>query len=181
MAYKARKRKVKKNVPSGKAPAAFFVTGHFISENRDLVARMADEGHIVGNHTDSHPDMTAISSKEAFHAELRPVEEIYEEITSEKMPNYYRPPQGKYSVSNLQMAKALGYKTIFWSLAYVDWDDQQQPSKEEAFDKLLNRTFPGVVVLLHSTSSTNAEILDELLTKWEQMGYTFKPISSLVK
>ena len=95
------------------------------------------------------------------------------------MTKYYRPPQGKYSELNLQMAKDLGYKTFFWSLAYVDWYVDNQPTKEEAFEKLLGRIHPGAIVLLHSTSSTNAEILDELLTKWEEMGYTFKSLSEL--
>ena len=95
------------------------------------------------------------------------------------MSKYYRPPQGKYSEMNLQMAKDLGYKTFFWSLAYVDWYVDNQPTKEEAFEKLLGRIHPGAIVLLHSTSSTNAEILDELLTKWEEMGYTFKSLDEL--
>ena len=97
------------------------------------------------------------------------------------MIKFYRPPQGKYSKSNLQMAKDMGYKTFFWSLAYVDWDQNNQPSKEEAFDKLLKRVHPGAIVLLHSTSSTNGQILDELLTKWEEMGYTFQSLDTLVK
>ncbi len=97
------------------------------------------------------------------------------------MTKYYRPPQGKYSESNLQMAKELGYKTFFWSLAYVDWYEDKQPSKEEAFEKLLNRIHPGALVLLHSTSSTNAQILDELLTRWEEMGYQILPLQDLVK
>lgn len=96
------------------------------------------------------------------------------------MTKFYRPPQGKYSEANLQMAKELGYKTFFWSLAYVDWYVDNQPTKEEAFEKLLGRIHPGAIVLLHSTSSTNAEILDELLTKWEEMGYTFKGLDELV-
>ena len=97
------------------------------------------------------------------------------------MTKYYRPPQGKYSESNLQMAKELGYKSFFWSLAYVDWYQDQQPSKEEAFEKLLNRIHPGALVLLHSTSATNAQILDELLTRWEEMGYQILPLQDLVK
>ena len=96
------------------------------------------------------------------------------------MKKYYRPPQGKYSETNLQMAKDMGYSTFFWSLAYVDWYQDKQPSKEEAFKKLLGRIHPGAVVLLNSTSSTNAQILDELLTKWEEMGYTFKSLDQLV-
>lgn len=92
-----------------------------------------------------------------------------------------RPPQGKYSESNLAMAKELGYKTFFWSLAYVDWYENDQPTKEEAFKKLLGRIHPGAVVLLHSTSKTNGEILDELLTKWEEMGYHFASLDQLVE
>ena len=161
--------------------ATFFVVGNFISSNPDLIKRMHDEGHIVGNHTYHHPDMSQISTKEAFGKELKDVEDAYKEITGEEMTKYYRPPQGKYSESNLQMAKELGYKTFFWSLAYVDWYENDQPTKEEAFEKLLGRIHPGAIVLLHSTSKTNGEILDELLTKWEEMGYTFKTLDQLIQ
>ena len=161
--------------------ATFFVVGNFISSNPDLIKRMNNEGHIVGNHTYHHPDMSQISTKEAFEKELKDVEDAYKEITGEEMTKYYRPPQGKYSESNLQMAKELGYKTFFWSLAYVDWYENDQPTKEEAFEKLLGRIHPGAIVLLHSTSKTNGEILDELLTKWEEMGYTFKTLDQLVQ
>lgn len=164
-----------------KVPATFFVVGPFISEHPELVKRMAEEGHTVGNHTYSHPDMSKISTKESFQKELSQVETLYEEITGSPMTKYYRPPQGKYSETNLSMAKELGYKTFFWSLAYVDWYQDDQPTKEEAFDKLIGRIHPGAIVLLHSTSSTNAEILDELLTKWEDMGYSFKSLNSLIK
>jgi peptidoglycan-N-acetylmuramic acid deacetylase len=107
------------------------------------------------------------------------LEELFKETTGKDLPKYYRPPQGVYSHENLQMAKELGYKTVFWSLAYVDWKNDAQPTKEYAFDKLLSRTHNGAVVLLHSTSKTNGEILDELLTKWEAAGYRFAPISEL--
>ena len=143
-----------------KAPATFFVVGNFISTSPDLVKRMHEEGHTVGNHTYHHPDMSQISTKEAFAKELGDVEELYQEITGKTMTKYYRPPQGKYSPDNLQMAKDMGYHTFFWSLAYVDWYQDDQPTHEEAFDKLLGRIHPGAIVLLHSTSSTNAEILD---------------------
>ena len=98
-----------------------------------------------------------------------------------EMPLYYRPPQGKYSTSNLEMAKQLGYSTFFWSLAYVDWNVEKQPSHEEALSKLTKRVHPGAIVLLHNTSKTNGEILDELLTKWEGMGYTFRPLSDFTE
>ena len=124
--------------------------------------------------------MSKISSKETFEKELGDLEKLFTETTGQTMKKYYRPPQGKYSETNLQMAKDMGYSTFFWSLAYVDWYQDKQPSKEEAFKKLLGRIHPGAVVLLHSTSSTNAQILDELLTKWEEMGYTFKSLDQLV-
>ena len=161
------------------APAAFFVVGNFLETSPDLVRRMVEEGHIVGNHTYHHPDMSQISSLESFEEELASLEELFYSITGEEMAKYYRPPQGKYSTANLQMAKDLGYRTFFWSLAYVDWYQDDQPTHEEAFEKLLGRIHPGAVVLLHSTSKTNAEILDELLTKWEEMGYTFCSLDDL--
>lgn len=164
-----------------RVPAAFFVVGNFIKDNPELIKHMVQEGHIVGNHTLTHPDMSSISSVEAFQKELAEVEKLYEDLTKTPMTKFYRPPRGIYSTKNLSMAKELGYKTFFWSLAYVDWYEDSQPTKEEAFDKLLTRIHPGAVVLLHSTSKTNAEILDELLTKWEEMGYTFRSLTELVK
>ena len=155
------------------------MVGNYLETSPELVKRMLSEGHIVANHTYHHPDMSKIASKEAFQKELSSLEEKFQEITGQTMPRYYRPPQGKYSVENLQMAKDLGYHTFFWSLAYVDWYQDKQPSREEALKKLLGRIHPGAIVLLHSTSSTNAAILDELLTRWEEMGYTFRSIDSL--
>lgn len=159
--------------------ATFFVVGTYLDDNADLIKQMAEEGHTVGNHTWHHKDMSQISTAETFAEEMEYVETKYEEITGQPMTKYYRPPQGKYSESNLKMAQEMGYKTFFWSLAYVDWYQDDQPTHEEAFDKLLSRIHPGAIVLLHSTSSTNAEILDELLTKWEEMGYTFKSLDQL--
>lgn len=162
------------------APATFFVVGNYISTSPELVKRMTEEGHTVANHTYHHPDMSKISTKEAFAKEINDLEALYQQTTGKTMKKYYRPPQGKYSENNLKMANDLGYKTFFWSLAYVDWIQDKQPSKEEAFKKLLGRVHPGAVILLHSTSGTNAAILDELLTRYEEMGYTFKSLDDLV-
>lgn len=164
-----------------KAPAVFFLVGHFMEASPDMVKRMVEEGHIVANHTYSHPDMSDICSEASFNRELSGLEAVYKEITGRDMVKYYRPPQGKYSVDNLRMAKDMGYKTFFWSLAYVDWYNDRQPTKEQAFEKLLGRIHPGAIVLLHSTSKTNSEILDELLTKWEKMGYTFGSLTELIQ
>lgn len=160
-------------------PAAFFLVGSYIERNPELVKRMADEGHIVGNHTAHHYDMSKIGDKATFAQELKEVEDLYLDVTGTELPKYYRPPQGIYSQENLAMAQELGYKTVFWSLAYVDWNNDSQPTREEAFAKLIPRIHNGAVVLLHSTSQTNGEILDELLTKWEEMGYHFASIEEL--
>ena len=161
--------------------AGFFLVGNYIEKNADLVRRMAEEGHIVANHTMHHYDMSRLTDKAAFRKELTDLENLYRETTGQEMPKYYRPPQGIYSEENLAMAKEMGYKTVFWSLAYVDWNNDAQPTKEQAFAKLLPRTHNGAVVLLHSTSATNAEILDELLTMWKGEGYHFGTLEELFK
>lgn len=161
------------------APAAFFVVGHMIESAPDIVRRMAAEGHIVGNHTYHHPDMSAISDKASFQKELDSLAALYQEITGQELSHFYRPPQGKYSEQNLKLAQELGYQTVFWSLAYVDWYADNQPTAEQAYAKLLPRIHNGAIVLLHSTSSTNAAILDDLLSKWEDMGYRFAPLTEL--
>lgn len=153
--------------------ATFFLVGNYFETQPELVKRMAEEGHTIGNHTYSHPDMSKISDIQSFQTELQKNEALYRDILGSEMPKLYRPPQGKFCEENLKMAQQLGYSTVFWSLAYVDWYTDDQPTPEQAFSKLLPRIHPGAVVLLHSTSSTNAEILDELLTKWEEMGYSF--------
>ncbi len=153
--------------------AVFFLVGNYFETQPDLVRRMVEEGHTVGNHTYSHPDMSAIGDEASFRAELEKNEALYQEITGTAMPKLYRPPQGKFCESNLKMAQKLGYKTVFWSLAYVDWYENDQPTPQQAYDKLLPRVHPGAVVLLHSTSQTNGEILDELLGKWKDLGYRF--------
>lgn len=160
-------------------PAAFFLVGNYIQRSPDLVRRMVAEGHTVGNHTMHHYDMSKLSDKAAFSKELTDLEALYKEAVGQELPKYYRPPQGIYSEENLKMAQELGYQTVFWSLAYVDWNNDAQPTKEAAFAKLLPRTHNGAVVLLHSTSKTNAEILGELIDKWKAMGYRFGTLEEL--
>ena len=160
-------------------PAAFFLVGNYIRQSPDLVRRMVAEGHTVGNHTMHHYDMSKLSDKAAFSKELTDLETLYKETVGQELPKYYRPPQGIYSEENLKMAQELGYQTVFWSLAYVDWNNDAQPTREAAFAKLLPRTHNGAVVLLHSTSKTNAEILGELIDKWKAMGYRFGTLEEL--
>ena len=159
--------------------ATFFLVGDYLERNPDLVRRMASEGHTVGNHTMNHPDMSKIQNQDAFARELEDMAQLYQQITGQTLARLYRPPQGIYSEDNLKMARDLGYHTVFWSLAYQDWNNNAQPSREQAFAKLLPRTHNGAIVLLHSTSATNAEILTELLTRWEEMGYRFATVDTL--
>jgi peptidoglycan-N-acetylmuramic acid deacetylase len=163
------------------APAAFFLVGNYMEQNADLVRRMVNDGHIVGNHTMHHYDMSKLSSMEVFSKELTQLEDLFLQVTGKELPKYYRPPQGNYSEENLKMAQQLGYRTVFWSLAYVDWLQDEQPSSGFAFQKLLPRTHDGAIVLLHSTSTTNAQILDSLLSKWEEAGYRFASLEELYK
>jgi len=161
------------------APAAFFLVGNYLEQNPALVQRMVADGHIVGNHTYHHPDMSSIADEAAFTAELRNLETLFTQITGQELPRYYRPPRGEYTMENLAMAQRLGYRTVFWSLAYVDWERDRQPEESAALQKVLSRTHPGAVVLLHSTSTTNAAILDRLLIAWEQAGYRLASLDEL--
>ena len=160
-------------------PAAFFLVGNYIEQNPDLVKRMVAEGHIVGNHTYHHYDRSKIGDRATVEKELAELETLFTQTTGETMKKFYRPPQGIYSEENLKMAQELGYHTIFWSLAYVDWLNDDQPTSEQAFSKLIPRIHSGAIVLLHSTSQTNAAILDDLLTRWEEMGYEFASLDTL--
>ncbi len=161
------------------AKGAFFILENLIIRNTDLVKRMAEEGHLVCNHTAKHPDMTKITDIETFKSELDKLESIYTEYTGLKLAPYYRPPEGKFNRQNLECANKLGYKTIFWSFAYADWDNNKQPSEEYAIKKITENTHNGMVVLLHPTSATNATILDRVLTYWENEGYRFGTLDEL--
>ncbi len=159
---------------------AFFVLENLIKRNTDLVKRMADDGHIVCNHTARHKDMTKITDIKEFESELKTLEGIYKEYTGLDMAKYYRPPEGKFSKQNLEFAQRLGYKTIFWSFAYADWDNNKQPDRDYAIKKVTENTHNGMVVLLHPTSATNADVLDELIIYWKQEDYRFGTLDELV-
>lgn len=162
------------------APATFFVVGHYLNTAPEMVEKMLEAGHTVGSHTYHHPDMSQIADMESFQEEMESLENLYREVTGEEVTKYYRPPQGKYNLNNLQMAQELGYATFFWSVAHMDWVQDKQPTHEEAISTLTKRIHPGAIVLLHCVSKTNGEILDELLTKWEGMGYTFGKLEDLI-
>ncbi|MGL4731855.1 MAG: delta-lactam-biosynthetic de-N-acetylase [Clostridium sp.] len=155
--------------------AIFFVTLPYIKDNPDIIKRMADEGHIVGNHTHHHPSMPEVATnEEKFNKEFSNVEDLYKEITGSEMPKFFRPPMGKYSERSLAMTKNLGYKTVFWSFAYHDWEINKQPDPQKAKTKILSGLHDGSIILLHAVSKTNTEILDEVLKDAKKDGYTFE-------
>ncbi len=158
--------------------AAFFIVGHYVDTNPELVKRMIDEGHLVCNHTYNHPDMTSLSRNE-FTTQLTDMEEAFLSATGREISKFYRPPSGKYNENNLSWAKDAGYKTVLWSLAYADWDNDKQPTKQTAFEKILPRLHDGCILLLHSTSKTNSEILGELIDEIYVKGYTFSSLDRL--
>ncbi|MCE5221717.1 MAG: delta-lactam-biosynthetic de-N-acetylase [Clostridium sp.] len=162
-----------------KVPAAFFVVKPYISKEPDLVKRMVDEGHIVGNHSVNHPSMAQIHDKEKFEAEFKGVEDAYKELIGKDMPKFFRPPMGKYSKESLKMTKDLGYKTIFWSFAYKDWLVNNQPAEDYAIQKIDKGAHPGSIMLLHAVSSTNTKILATVLKTLQEEGYEFKSLNDL--
>ncbi len=159
--------------------ATFFVTGHFMQSHPELIVRMAQEGHIVGNHTLGHVDLTDVS-EDVFLEQVQGLSDLYTEITGGNMPMYLRPPEGRYSEKFLQQAQGHGYTVVFWSFAYMDWLEDDQPSHEEAIDTIISRTHPGEIALLHSTSKTNAEVLGTVIDMWIQQGYSIRSIDALV-
>lgn len=163
--------------------AAFFVTRSYIAGNPDLVRRMADEGHLVCNHSSTHPSMplVALDSKAAFDKEFKDTEAAYTALTGRTIDSFFRPPMGNYSELSLYYTKSLGYRTIFWSFAYRDWEVDNQPSPSDAVILLRERTHSGGIFLLHAVSKTNADILDSVLKEWKSRGYEMGSLYDLPK
>ena len=161
-----------------RVPAAFFILGHLIEHDTALVKRMAEEGHLVCNHTVSHKDMS-LCDDAAFLEELQALEKLYEEKTGYRMASYYRPPEGKFSRENLACAQKNQYKTIFWSFAYPDWDNGHQMPAERAMKIILENAHNGEVMLLHPTSATNAAILGDVIRALRAEGYRFGTLDEL--
>ncbi|CUU46258.1 delta-lactam-biosynthetic de-N-acetylase [Clostridium beijerinckii] len=160
-------------------PAAFFVVKPYIDTQPELIKRMVDEGHVVGNHTVHHPSIAQIRDKEKFEAEFTGVENAFKELTGQDMPKFFRPPMGKYSKKSLAMTKDLGYKTIFWSFAYKDWLVNNQPSESYAVEKICKGAHPGSIMLLHAVSNTNTKVLSSVIKTLQQEGYEFKSLNDL--
>ena len=159
--------------------ATFFILDNLILKNKDLVKRMIDEGHVVGNHTLKHKDMTKMQNIDEFQKELASLETLFQHELGVAMPKYYRPPEGKISEQSLKWAKELGYKTVMWSFAYADWDNERQPSHEYAERKIYDNLHNGEVMLLHPTSKTNAEIIKGLIQNLKDKGFRFATVEEL--
>ena len=157
---------------------AFFVLDHLIIDNTELVKRMKSEGHLVCNHTKSHKDLTKCSDTE-IECDLTALDDICKEYCGFPLDRYFRFPEGKYSESALKCIDSLGYKTVFWSFGYADWDNDRQPSKKYALKKILENTHNGEILLLHPTSKTNADILPTLIDRWRDMGFRFGTLDEL--
>ncbi|SDN31816.1 peptidoglycan-N-acetylmuramic acid deacetylase [Fictibacillus solisalsi] len=161
-----------------KVPAAFFVTGHFINTHPDLILRMAKEGHIVGNHTNHHPDMTQISA-ERMKEELESVKQKYSKITGKNDMQFLRPPRGVFSEQSIAVSKQLGYRHVFWSLAFVDWEVNRQRGWQYSYNNIMKQIHPGCILLLHTVSRDNAEALGKAIDDLRKRGYTFKSLDNL--
>lgn len=165
--------------------AVFFVTKPFVTgsyngvPNSELLKRMSNEGHIIANHSVNHKSMPKFTDENAFNAELKGVEEAVNNIPGCNMSKYFRPPEGTFSELSLYYTQKLGYKSVFFSLAYQDYNVDDQPDPEEAKAKLFKNTRNGMICLLHAVSKTNTVILDSLIKEWKNQGYEFKTLDNL--
>ena len=161
-----------------KVPAIFFVTGHYVKEQPELLKRMTAEGHLIGNHSWSHPDMTTISNQKVKE-ELEKVKEAVTQVTGQREMHYLRPPRGIFSDRTLAVTKDMGYTNVFWSIAYKDWDTKVQRGAKFAYDSVMAQLHPGAVILLHSVSKDNAEALGSIIDEARKRGYEFKSLDQL--
>ena len=159
--------------------AAFFILPGIIKNSESLVKRMANDGHTVCNHTTTHGDMAKVTNVTDFKNELDGVANLYREKTGLEMASYFRPPEGSFSKKTLEFCKELKVTPVFWSFAYADWDNSNQPSPEKAKDKILSCVHDGAVILLHPTSKTNADILDDVICELKNRGYSFGTLDEL--
>ncbi|XEC95201.1 delta-lactam-biosynthetic de-N-acetylase [Paenibacillus tarimensis] len=160
-------------------PAAFFVTGHYIKDQPELLKRMVREGHIIGNHSWSHPDMTTLSD-EQIKTELNKVKQAVREVTGQQDMAFLRPPRGIFSSRTLAVSRAAGYTNVFWSVAYKDWETKRQQGWKYAYDQVVAQLHPGAVILLHSVSQDNALALGEIIETARKQGYEFRSLKELL-
>ncbi len=170
--------KVVKTLQEEKVTGAFFVLKHFIQDNPELCKQIRQDGHLLCNHTANHPNITTLSPAE-LEQELNELEQVCKQVCGKGTDPYFRPPEGAYSKESLAEVARLGYRTVFWSLAWADWDNNNQKSPEYAMEKLCSRVHNGAVILLHPTSATNAQILGDFIREMKSRGYRFGSVEEL--
>lgn len=158
--------------------AAFFITGSYLKHNPELVKRMKEEGHVVGNHSQTHPDFTTQTDEQVID-EVSQVATKYKEIIGTEMDPFFRFPSGRYSERDLYIVRKLGFRSIFWSVAHKDWDPKEQPGKEQAYQHVMTNYHPGAIILLHAVSSSNTEALADIITGLDEAGYRFGSLYEL--
>lgn len=158
--------------------AAFFVTKTYIQSEPELVKRMVEEGHIVGNHSVTHPNMSTLSDEKVIW-ELEECANYFKEVTGEDMPLFFRPPAGEYSIRTLELTQSIGYKTIFWSFAYKDWVVDDQPTVETAYNNVMDYSHNGCIMLLHAVSESNTKALDRMIKGLKEEGFDFESLDNL--
>lgn len=159
--------------------ATFFVTGHYIESEPELVKQMVDDGHIIGNHSYHHPDFTSMNKK-AIEEELIKVDKAIEKITSQKETIYVRPPRGTFNEETLRWIEELGYIHVFWSLAFKDWEVNKQRGWEYAYNQIMKQVHPGAIILLHTVSEDNALALEKAIVALKKRGYQFKSLDEFM-
>lgn len=152
--------------------ATFFITSHYLNTASEKVERMINEGHIVGNHTCSHPSMPSKTNEEIENEIMKLHQAVYEKFNYEM--KYLRPPKGEFNERTLKKTAELGYRTVMWSFAYADWDEKKQPSIDDAKKIIINNFHSGEIILLHPNSKTNSEVLDTIIKEAKREGYEFK-------
>ncbi len=161
-----------------KVNATFFLVGDYLKKEPELVKRMVKEGHIIGNHTWNHKDLTKVNRDE-YIEQLKKFEDEYTKLTGKKLMKIMRPPEGTFSDASLKIADELGYYNIFWSVAYRDWERDRQHGQQYAYDQVMKRIHPGAIILMHSVSKDNADALEKIIIDLRKQGYEFVPITSL--
>ncbi len=160
--------------------AAFFITGPYLEAHEDLVRRMVEEGHIVGNHTVNHPSLPTVTDDEKLKAELSGLSAAFFEKFGQEM-RYVRPPKGEYNARTLKLTQEMGYTNVFWSFAYQDWEQNQSRGKAYAYDKVMEGVHGGIVILLHAVSKDNAEALGDIIDGAREKGYVFRSLDEYVQ
>ncbi len=172
--------KILDTLKANNVKAAFFVTKPYINQNKDLIKRMVNEGHLVGNHTSRHPSLPSVTGDiAAFNLEFFDTEKAFKEVTGFEMPKFFRPPMGEFSEKSLYLTQKLGYRSIFWSFAHKDWEVNNQPKVDETINRVMTRSHNGEIMLLHAVSKSNTIALDSIIKELQSIGFRFADLREL--